>query len=1114
MKVKSSLNPLFIFFMGLALPSLLSAQTTGKIAGKVIDTETGDPLAGANVIIRGVAKGAAAEGDGNYFILNVQPGVYDVEATMMGYTRMVQTDVRVRIDQTTYLAFNLQPSVIEGKEILVVAEQPLVDKYLTASRQAMSAEELANSFVTNVEEAIGTMQGVNIHGGIRGGFGLEVNYMLDGSSIRDGSSGTNYSSLNMSAIQEFEVLTGGFNAEYGQAHGAVVNVVSKTARDRMHGTLRYQMRPKGIYHWGGYMYGDSTFENRVVATTPEYWSDYQIPQWVQEQYPQWLEDPNTTPDSLMAYYRDVILNPPGSAVFKDYNQRWSQEIEGTFYGPIGEKLSYMLTGRFTKDAPNFPQQFEYNPEWHTEANLVYDLTSQSMLVLKAFHGGHDNSGPNRTLFHSSEDMRAAIGTWSPINEGFITGAYDGNKYYPWFGNHYQGTTNPEYLRVWGGNLNFKHTFNPSMMLEAKLSHFQFYRLGSRRNGGPPEEYGWSARALDPALVDSSAGIIPIPDEMYLGANGMGFSGPSYGLFNQEYSFNTNNSIDIDFLWQVNQANQLKAGFYGSSQYINRYVRNAHSYNGEVRLNDIIPNDYNPYEGAVYLQDKIETEGMIINAGVRLDYFNLNKWVSADPYDPLQIDEDTPGNLGQNVVSIGDIFERRGVNASDNRDGSLIKTATQYAVSPRIGISHPITETTVLHFMYGHFNQRPPWNKLGAYPSLLVGVLPYSSFPDLVDFPAEEPFEDSNGNGSWDDGEAYEDIDGDGKYDPDYFNNTDYGYHGMNYDQHWSFYGGNPALTFERTIQYEIGFDQAIGDNLRLEATLYYREAKNLTAIGFTSSTYANYGFQPDVGRVRMHPDVSHPTVYQSKTRAGAFRMWANNGHQDVRGLELTVNAKVLSFASLRIDYDLSFNKTGLYGPAMLYREIPGGAKFDSTVTMATGFRNTYYGGNNGNNHQAGNQNQYWHPNNTAKVAGNFFTPKNFGPKILGIHWLGDWNLNFQTTWAQGRRYTWYDPNEAVEGYRPPLNRRWKDQWNTNLGVNKGFSLSAGQRIVVSMKVKNLLNDKWLRLPGDLDRYHLEGELATLILGHGDYAEDVDNVWRWYELAQLPREIFFELRFEY
>ena len=156
MKVKSSLNPLFIFFMGLALPSLLSAQTTGKIAGKVIDTETGDPLAGANVIIRGVAKGAAAEGDGNYFILNVQPGVYDVETTMMGYTRMVQTDVRVRIDQTTYLAFNLQPSVIEGKEILVVAEQPLVDKYLTASRQAMSAEELANSFVTNVEEAIGT----------------------------------------------------------------------------------------------------------------------------------------------------------------------------------------------------------------------------------------------------------------------------------------------------------------------------------------------------------------------------------------------------------------------------------------------------------------------------------------------------------------------------------------------------------------------------------------------------------------------------------------------------------------------------------------------------------------------------------------------------------------------------------------------------------------------------------------------------------------------------------------------------------------------------------------------------------------------------------------------
>ena len=1112
MKAKSSRSPLFVVIVGLFLPFLLSAQTAGKIAGIVTDTETGKPLPGVNVIISEVATGAATNSDGHYFILNVRPGVYEVEARMIGYTPLVQTQVRVHVDYTTNLSFSLQPEVLKGEVVRVVAERPVVDPQLTASVQRMSANEIANSFVMDIEQAINSQQGVNIHGGIRGGFGLEVVYQLDGMGVRDGASSTNYSTFNMSAVQELEVLTGGYNAEYGQANGAVVNVVSKMARDKAHGSVHYRRRPSGIYHWGGYMYNDSTFENRVVATTPEYWSDYQIPQWVEEKFPQWLEDPNTTADSLMAYYRDVILNPAGSDVFKDYNKRWSQEIEGTFYGPIGGKLGYMLTGRYIKDAPKFPQQFEYNPDWHAEANLTYDLSSQSILALKVFHGGHDNSGPNRTLFHSSEDMRAAIGDWSPVNEGFIVGAYDGHKYYPWYGSHWQGTTSPEYVRVWGGNLNFTHTFNPSMMLKARLSHFQFYRLGSRRNGGPPEEYGWSTRALDPALIDSSAGIIPIPSELYLGARGMGFSGPNYGLYNKEYSFNTNNSIDIDFLWQVNKANQLKAGFYGSYQYLNRYIRNGFWNNQEVRTNDIIPNAYHPYEGGVYLQDKIETKGMIINVGLRLDYFNLNKWVSADPYDPLQIDEDTRGNLGQNVISIGDVFERRGVSASDNRDGSLIKTRTQYTVSPRIGISHPITETTVLHFMYGHFNQRPPWNKLGAYPSVLLNRVPYSAFPDLLDLPPGEPFEDSNGNGSWDSDEEYEDLDDNGQYDPNYFNSSDY--LGMNYDQHWSFYAGNPALTFEKTIQYEIGIDQAIGDNLRLNATLYYRDSKNLTAVGFTSSTYYNYGLQPDNGRVMMHPDVSHPTVYSANNKSGVFRMWANNGHQEVRGLEISLDSKLSNFASLRIDYDLSYNKTGRYGPAMLYREIPEGAKFDTTVTMAVGQRNTYYGGNNGNYHQSGNENQHWHPNNTIKVKGNIFTPAKFGPKFLGIYWLGDWNLNFQTTWAQGRRYTWYDPNEPVEGFRPPLNRRWKDKWITNLSVNKGISLGGGQRFIVSMKVFNVFNDKWLQLPGDLDQYHLEGKLPTLTLGYGDYTEEVDNVWRWYELAQLPREVFFELSFEY
>ncbi len=122
------------------------------------------------------------------------------------------------------------------------------------------------------------------------------------------------------------------------------------------------------------------------------------------------------------------------------------------------------------------------------------------------------------------------------------------------------------------------------------------------------------------------------------------------------------------------------------------------------MNDIISIKDHPYEGAAYVQDKIEVGGMVVNAGLRLDFFNANKNVSSDIYDPLMISALTPGNSG----TIGLVGYR-----PDGSGPGYTRTPTRYAISPRLGISHPITETTVLHFMFGIFNQRPPWQKLLA-----------------------------------------------------------------------------------------------------------------------------------------------------------------------------------------------------------------------------------------------------------------------------------------------------------------------------------------------------------------------------------------------------------------
>ena len=136
MKIKRILYSLIILIAFGGMPGILIAGTSGKIAGKVTHTETGEPLAGANVIIRGLGMGAATNIDGDYFILNVPPGVYEVETTMIGFTRLIQTEVRVRIDQTTRLEFSLQSVVIGGEEVTIVAEKPLVNKNLTLFTRA------------------------------------------------------------------------------------------------------------------------------------------------------------------------------------------------------------------------------------------------------------------------------------------------------------------------------------------------------------------------------------------------------------------------------------------------------------------------------------------------------------------------------------------------------------------------------------------------------------------------------------------------------------------------------------------------------------------------------------------------------------------------------------------------------------------------------------------------------------------------------------------------------------------------------------------------------------------------------------------------------------------
>ncbi len=233
MKFKNSF--IGIIFFSLLFSSILLGGTTGKIAGRVTDAKTGEPLPGVNILVDGTTLGAASDLSGDYMILMVPPGNYRIIARMMGYDPQAYEQVRVSIDKTRRLDFKLSEKVLElGKEVTIVAERPLVQMDLTSSEAVIGAETISMLPVENFNDVVNLQAGV-VEGHFRGGRTGEVMYMIDGIPVNDAYSGNAAFQVENSSISELEVISGTFNAEYGQAMSGVVNIVTKEGGRQLHG---------------------------------------------------------------------------------------------------------------------------------------------------------------------------------------------------------------------------------------------------------------------------------------------------------------------------------------------------------------------------------------------------------------------------------------------------------------------------------------------------------------------------------------------------------------------------------------------------------------------------------------------------------------------------------------------------------------------------------------------------------------------------------------------------------------------------------------------------------------------------------------------------------------
>jgi outer membrane receptor for ferrienterochelin and colicin len=208
------------------------AGTTGTLEGVVRDLRTGEILPGVNVLLVEIRSGGVSDGDGAFIIQNIRAGRYDVRVTHVGYRPLLLKGVLINPDLRTRLSIDLEPSDVQLGEIVVVQEQPLIQRDVTATTYIVAAEDIAALPIDNAVEVIRTKAGVTLEGNVRGGKTTEVIYLVDGLPVQDVLAGGLSAQLPNSSIVGMSVYTGGFEAEYGNALSGVVNIVTRSGSDR------------------------------------------------------------------------------------------------------------------------------------------------------------------------------------------------------------------------------------------------------------------------------------------------------------------------------------------------------------------------------------------------------------------------------------------------------------------------------------------------------------------------------------------------------------------------------------------------------------------------------------------------------------------------------------------------------------------------------------------------------------------------------------------------------------------------------------------------------------------------------------------------------------------
>ncbi|MBN1302362.1 MAG: TonB-dependent receptor [Melioribacteraceae bacterium] len=624
--MKKLILPILLIFT-----TCITAQQKGSLEGVITDNEFKQALPGVNVILKGTYYGAASDYDGNYKIENINPGIYTVEVTFIGYKTRQYTGIEIQANRTLKLDVEMEESSLTlDKDVVVVGDKPLIDVEETQSKRTISKEDIELAIVEDITDLVTQQAGVvqddnAIH--IRGGRSYENAFLLDGVSVQDPLAGTGFGlQLSSNAIEEVEVITGGFNAEFGQATSGIVNVRTREGRQNYAGYISYKRDNLGDKS------SPFVFNLDIVEAN--------------------LSGPEPITSSLLPM---LGLDLPGDiSFFGSFYAGLSDGITQGHYKPTAKQL-YSSTFYGTRFAPRAENS------WFWLGKLTYSISPTMKLVYSY------NQSVN--INQNSQSLQANLEYVEP-SPGY---QYDFQNI---LDNANTFTHNNKY-----SSLSWTHTLNSKTFYEFKINHY-FSNLRADANGKHWSEY------------EERKDIVTFPLE-YFNTDGDtirvipgdGFwdvGNPSTWRDHYIEEFSLKGDVTSFF----DEKNKFKAGFnlvFQEMQVIDLY----RPWIGELGLNNDIYKVY-PARGSFYAQDNINFSGMILNFGMRLDYWFPGKYVDDAVNNP-------------DVVTIPDETRERYKNESFPWFGDRRFKAR---LSPRLGISHPVTDNQILFFSYGHFNKWP------------------------------------------------------------------------------------------------------------------------------------------------------------------------------------------------------------------------------------------------------------------------------------------------------------------------------------------------------------------------------------------------------------------------